>query len=67
MDIPCLLKLASVLNHERAQAIEFMRTKTMRFSNADWIKPELSNIFAMLYMDMHRLRSLKAAKEKTKT
>jgi hypothetical protein len=44
-----------------------MRSKAMRFSDANRIKPELGNVFAMLHMDVRWLRPFKAIKEETKS
>jgi hypothetical protein len=64
--IPSLQKSQAVLDHERPQAVQLVRSKTVRLGNADWVEPKLCDVIAVLNMDVRWLRSFKAVKEKTK-
>jgi hypothetical protein len=63
MGMPCLQEAASSFYHKCPQPIQFVRTETPRFREADRLKPEFGNVVTVLDVDMRRLRSLQAVEE----
>jgi hypothetical protein len=43
MGIPCLQEVGATLYHHRSQAVQFVRTETARFREADRFEPKLRN------------------------
>jgi hypothetical protein len=55
-----------MLDHKCPHAIEFVRTKAVRFAYSDWGEPKLGNIISVLDMNVGRFRSFETAEEEAK-
>jgi hypothetical protein len=56
-----------MLDHKCPQAVQFMGSKAMRFSNANRIEPKLCDVVSMFNMDVRRLRPFETVEEEAKT
>src|ERR1700722_10837536 len=63
MDIPGLHKAQSMLKDERPQPIQLVSSKPMGLCDPNRVQPELCDPIAVLDVDVHRFRSLKAVKK----
>jgi hypothetical protein len=66
MDIPSLRESRAMLDDQRSQAVQFMRSKTVGLREVDRVKPKLGNAVAVFDVYVRRLRSFQAVKEETK-
>jgi hypothetical protein len=63
MGIPGLGESLAILDQERSQTIDLMRTKTMRLRKTNRLQPELRDAVTVFNIDVRRLGSLQAIKE----
>jgi hypothetical protein len=67
MAIPGLQESQPMLDHQRAQSIEFMGSEPRGLCEIDRTEPEFRDLMAMFDMDVRRLRLLKAVEEEAES
>jgi hypothetical protein len=65
MGIPGLGESLAILDQERPQTVDFMRTKAVRLRKADRLQPKLRDVVAVFNIDVRRFGSFEAIEEES--